>query len=259
MTDEEWERADYKRSDLNPTLWWVLRTHRPSLRKQRLFACACCRRGWDLFPAEAWHAVGVAERFADYQARNPERAAAYKAVARLVRTHRVTGAARHAVAPMKDGYSATNDISQTASTVADAIVNAQMASAGASDDPVAARMALLNQEAAAQHRILACLFLNPESVFSSRLPAKTPEIQKLAETAYEERVLPLGQLDNVRLVVLADALEEVGAAPQVLAHLRRPEAHYRGCWALDLVLGREVPWPLLARESAVEPGNVEVE
>jgi hypothetical protein len=39
--------------------------------------------------------------------------------------------------------------------------------------------------------------------------------------------------------VLADALEEAGCADaEILTHLRGPGPHVRGCWALDLVLGK---------------------
>jgi hypothetical protein len=56
--------------------------------------------------------------------------------------------------------------------------------------------------------------------------------------AYEGRVSPAGGLDADRLAVLADALEDAGCAdPDLLAHLRGPGPHVRGCWALDLVLG----------------------
>jgi FHA domain len=42
------------------------------------------------------------------------------------------------------------------------------------------------------------------------------------------------------LPVLADALEEAGCTDQdILDHLRGPGPHVRGCWAVDLVLGRE--------------------
>ena len=42
-----------------------------------------------------------------------------------------------------------------------------------------------------------------------------------------------------RLPVLADALEEAGCDhPGLLGHLRGPGPHARGCWAVDLVLGR---------------------
>jgi hypothetical protein len=42
-----------------------------------------------------------------------------------------------------------------------------------------------------------------------------------------------------RLPILADALEEAGCTDtDLLAHLREPGHHVRGCWALDLVLGK---------------------
>jgi len=100
----------------------------------------------------------------------------------------------------------------------------------------------------------------------------TPTVLSLAQAAYEER-LPDGTLDPVRLAVLADALEEAGCVGDspcrrcggrgeirsghpmswpdcgacggtgrvpvhpLLAHLREPGPHVRGCWALDIVLG----------------------
>jgi hypothetical protein len=67
---------------------------------------------------------------------------------------------------------------------------------------------------------------------------QTSTILSLAQAAYDERTLPSGGLDVVRLAVLADALEEAGAPSEVLAHLRAPGPHVRGCWALDLILGK---------------------
>lgn len=49
-----------------------------------------------------------------------------------------------------------------------------------------------------------------------------------------------GHLDPVRLAVLADALEEAGCVNEdILAHLRSPGPHYRGCLVLDLLLSKE--------------------
>jgi hypothetical protein len=46
-------------------------------------------------------------------------------------------------------------------------------------------------------------------------------------------------MDPVHLAVLADALEEGGCAgAEVVAHLRAPGPHMRGCWAVDYVLGK---------------------
>jgi hypothetical protein len=42
------------------------------------------------------------------------------------------------------------------------------------------------------------------------------------------------------LPVLADALEDAGCTiPDILNHCREPGEHVRGCWVVDLVLGRE--------------------
>src|SRR5262249_24287962 len=64
-------------------------------------------------------------------------------------------------------------------------------------------------------------------------------VRRLAAAIYEERALPSGTLDTVRLAVLADALEESGCTDaELLAHLRSPGPHVRGCLALDTVLGK---------------------
>ncbi len=55
----------------------------------------------------------------------------------------------------------------------------------------------------------------------------------VAETIYADRTF-----DN--LPILADALQDAGCDhPDILSHLRGPGPHVRGCWALDLVLGKE--------------------
>jgi hypothetical protein len=64
-------------------------------------------------------------------------------------------------------------------------------------------------------------------------------VKRLAEAVYDECDLPSGHLDAARLAVLADMLEEAGcSAPQFLGHLRGPGPHVRGCFAVDLLLGK---------------------
>src|SRR5918994_3446369 len=54
----------------------------------------------------------------------------------------------------------------------------------------------------------------------------------LARTMYESR-------DFAAMPILADALEEAGCdSPDVLAHCRADTPHVRGCWVVDLVLGK---------------------
>jgi hypothetical protein len=60
----------------------------------------------------------------------------------------------------------------------------------------------------------------------------TPTVVGLARGVYEDRAYD-------RLPILADALEDAGCADaDLLGHLRSPGPHVRGCWALDLILGK---------------------
>lgn len=64
-------------------------------------------------------------------------------------------------------------------------------------------------------------------------------VVRLAKTIYEERSVPGGRLDNARLAILADALEEAGVTDTfLLEHLRGAGPHVRGCFVLDAILGR---------------------
>jgi hypothetical protein len=58
------------------------------------------------------------------------------------------------------------------------------------------------------------------------------EVPKLAQAIYEERAFD-------RLPVLGDALEEAGCTDRpILDHCRGPGQHVRGCWVVDLMLGK---------------------
>jgi hypothetical protein len=58
-------------------------------------------------------------------------------------------------------------------------------------------------------------------------------IRSLAQAIYDERVF-------TRLPVLGDALEEAGCDDlDILRHCRGPGPHVRGCWLIDLLLGKE--------------------
>jgi hypothetical protein len=64
-------------------------------------------------------------------------------------------------------------------------------------------------------------------------------VVKLATAAYKCRRLPAGTLDPDRLAVLADALQEAGVSDSdILTHCRGPGPHVRGCFVLDLILGK---------------------
>jgi hypothetical protein len=70
-------------------------------------------------------------------------------------------------------------------------------------------------------------------VDSERLAWHDGTVQQLARTIYEECAFDL-------MPVLADALQEAGCTDEaILDHCRGNTSHLRGCWVLDLALGRE--------------------
>jgi len=81
------------------------------------------------------------------------------------------------------------------------------------------------------------IFGNPfqplPTIDSSWLSWNDRSIRKLAQAIYDDRTFD-------RLPILADALEESGCHNEdILAHCRAPGPHVRGCWIVDLVLGKE--------------------
>jgi hypothetical protein len=94
-----------------------------------------------------------------------------------------------------------------------------------------------------QVQALRCIFGNPfrgMRIDPAWLSWHDTTIPKIALAIYEERELPSGHLDNSRLAILADALEDAGCADaNILNHCRLPGEHVRGCWVVDLLLGKE--------------------
>jgi hypothetical protein len=73
---------------------------------------------------------------------------------------------------------------------------------------------------------------HPEALDPAWLGWNEGTVPKLARAAYEE-----GRFEI--LPVLADALAEAGCdKAAMLSHCRTPGPHARGCWAVDLVLGK---------------------
>jgi hypothetical protein len=96
------------------------------------------------------------------------------------------------------------------------------------------------QERRAECHLLREVFGNPFRPATLSTAWQTAEVVRLAQAAYDERELPAGTLDTTRLAVLADALEEAGCdQPDLLGHLRGPGPHVRGCWAVDLLQGKQ--------------------
>lgn len=80
-------------------------------------------------------------------------------------------------------------------------------------------------------KILRDIFNNPFRPIPLDHSWLTPKVVGLAQQIYDERAFD-------RLPSLADALEETGCNPEILDHCRGPGPHVKGCWVVDLVLGK---------------------
>jgi hypothetical protein len=92
------------------------------------------------------------------------------------------------------------------------------------------------REAGAACDLLRDIFGNPfrrGTVDPAWLSWRDRTIPKLAQAIYDDRAFD-------RLPILADALEDAGCTDaDILGHCRRPGPHVRGCWVVDLMLGKE--------------------
>jgi hypothetical protein len=204
MTEAEWLAAD----DPKPMLKFLRDSGRASERKLRLFAIACCLGNWSPVYADRCRSlVGLAERYADGQARGAE----------------LTEARRIAYPGELLGV-----IEPDARRAATAVLWSWVVGPG--ERP---------KQAAHVRDVFGNPF-RPVAADPAWLAWNHGTVRRLAEAAYQERSLPEGTLSNGRLAVLADALEEAGCADaDLLGHLRGPGPHVLGCWAVDLLSGRE--------------------
>jgi hypothetical protein len=248
MTEAEWLACN------DPTPMLDFLRGQASERKLRLFAVACCRRTWALVeddrermlahgcnPVEvdlarqeadlAWRAAAAAERYAD-------------GLADLAELRGLIPADDE----MEGCYADGPDAAWTARASA---YRARWCAEYKSPRKFGLAARLLNplvgpwfgvsskrdrdRERSAQCHLLCDLFGNPfrpAAADPAWLAWNDGTVRRLAEALYQERAFD-------RLPVLADALEEAGCTdPDLLDHLRGPGPHYRGCWVVDLLLGK---------------------
>lgn len=237
QTEEEWRSCD-----LPHRIFRLFKGEQVSRRKALLLASAFLRRQWewpDVVPCR-W-AVEVMERQADEVVQPDEARAAAVAIqeARLQATSVMGGMWWQASSDSSDQY--LDDAWVTAQSTAEAMVIAagrlvRKMTGLPEDRPEDEHRA---DEERAQCDLIRCVLGNPfRSVILD--PAwRNPTVVTLAHAAYQERELPSGTLDPVRLAVLADALEDAGCTdPDILSHCRQSNEHCRGCWLVDLLIGK---------------------
>jgi hypothetical protein len=207
MNEAEWLACD------DPLPMMEFLSGKASERKLRLFACACCRRIWHLLKdPRSRRAAEVSEQYADGIASEAEL--------------REAGIAADAAADDTHGEGA-----EAADAAADVVNDFRSAAIAATVADYSCR----DIEKAAQCALLRDLFGHPfQQVMTdpSCLAWNDGTIRKMAQSIYDARAFD-------RLPLLADALEDAGcAAADILSHCRTPGEHVRGCWVVDLLLGK---------------------
>jgi hypothetical protein len=235
MTEARWRRGN------DPTRLLDLLRGRASERKLRLFGCACCRLVQEVFPdAECHVALEVAERYADRRANDEELQKAHHPVNRArdlstgtyhtfeeykSRFVRAVAFALHALTAPLGGYHSEFFGDQSDPDMVWGVVK------DASEWLQYARLKP-RENKKAQATLLRDVFSNPFRPVHCDPRWLSPTALALAQTIYNDRTFD-------RLPILADALEDAGCTDAaILDHLRGPGPHVRGCFALDLVLGK---------------------
>ena len=201
-----------------------------SARKWRLLACACCRCAWTFFPTDdrGRQAVETAERFADG----------------LASTEELQQARRGALAGLRamEGIRLRADRPKRMVVVGVARASVWAASSASQEEEARGKAGgvIMMPEIPGLVRDLVGNPFLPITVSVSTLCRRHPTILEIAQAIYANRQLPRGHLDPALLSLLANALEEAGCTnSDLLDHCRQPGDHVRGCWVVDMVLGKK--------------------
>jgi hypothetical protein len=245
MTEAEWLGCT------DPTLILEFLRNKASDRKLRLFAVACCRRIWHLLEDErSRRAVEAAESFADDLLSVIElrlaRAAALEALNDVRAANAIILSDFYDASPATEeiGYIVAAELLFEGTLRFDAILGAAN---GAADHGIAAAESGtdapqviwdngLRNEWGRQCDLLRDIFGTPfrsVAIEPFWLAWNDGTVVKLAQSIYEDRAFD-------RLPILADALEDAGCRePHIVGHCRGSGPHCRGCWVVDLLLGKE--------------------
>jgi hypothetical protein len=214
MTEKGWLRATDPQGMLGAVI-------KPSRRKLRLYAVACCRRIWGkMRDKETRRAVEVAERYADGLCSENEVVLAQAKASNA--WHDARGGKGKAAAFC--GGTVLTFVAHTAASNC-GLYAAQVASRTPGREDVGER--------AEQAVLFRDIFGNPFRPVAFSDDWRTDTAVSLARMMYDAR-------DFSAMPILADALQDAGCdSDDILDHCRGPGPHVRGCWVVDLVLGKE--------------------
>jgi hypothetical protein len=230
MTEQEWLACT------NPglMLWW--QAGKVSDRKLRLFSAAWCHRvSKRLTDARSCKAVDVAELYADGQASSE----ALRVACQEAQLAEATELSRWQTALSEKNQQARHISDQNRIIEQTKLEYQAACCARWSAEEEAQRAAYViagMKDKANKALLLHDLFGNPFRTISINPVCfiwNDATLSKIAQAIYDERAFE-------RMPILADALEDAGCDnADILNHCRQPGVHVRGCWVVDLLLGKE--------------------
>jgi hypothetical protein len=222
MGARRWQKCDEPDELL---LWLSEDESRTSQRKNTLLGLACLRRVEDVLDDPRTSALlDVLERYADGAATREELSEARKAAAAADGERGGRGDA------WGMAYRALNEFYLSVP-----FTTCQYAAAAYAErlcSPEKPWHRINAEEGAFQCHLLRDVFGDPFRPGRIEPTWRTPDVLALAGAVYQEKAFD-------RLPILADALEEAGCTDaRVRKHCRGEGVHVKGCWVVDLVLGK---------------------
>jgi hypothetical protein len=226
MTETEWLACT------NPEAMLRFLLGKVSVRKRRLFACACCRTVWHLLHKRARKAITVMEDVVDGMG-TPEvleeaRAGLWSNARYYFIPRNGARATRQAAIAAADAvFSAVSPVADHPNVCWEMVAGARLGE-NEEQDP----SAIGSELARLLHDIVGNPF-HPGTLDPSWREWNEGLIPKMAQAISAERTFD-------HLPILADALEEAGCTDTaLLEHCRGPGPHVRGCWVLDRILDKQ--------------------
>lgn len=192
------------------------------LRKLRLFACGCCRRAWHLLDSypEIRESIEAAEGHADGKVSISRMR---KAIAKTIGISTRQRSANHA--PVSIGHIASAARCACGARPHTWLISAcESISFALGFNPAADAKNLAN--------ILRC-------IVNLSLPTPNSQASWITQDCidFAKAIYISNSFENMH--VLSDLLEDAGCDDlSILEHCRNCHVHLRGCWVLDLVLGK---------------------
>jgi hypothetical protein len=214
MTEQEWLACNDSGSMM------AFLEGKASARKSRLFEVACLREIGSLkTDQQSQSAIDAAEDLADGGSGGD-------AITEAMLFANALGTAREIAREAIVALASRTDAAPRSSWEETMMALASGSEPGNSPDVFAASL----RDAAV---IVRDLFGNPFRPVTLNSAWRTSNVTALAQSIYDDRAFD-------RLPILADALEDAGCDnADILNHCRQSGEHVRGCWVVDLVLGRE--------------------